>query len=454
MRDAFFGVDDCGAADNNYTGVRNGRGGVQGAPASARVANGGCIFLCGDRVGLYCDMDQRVLAFYRNGVHIPGLLFRHLPGGEYYVAATLVRLRSFECERVAFARVHGHHGNRLQGGRRPRRPFPTPFAVRAVMCPVAQVHPGASVRMATASPPPLPNIETARSIESPHFFAARGSTPAASHGVTASPSGGSVSSSRANSHPGSSLGSPRIEGVLEHPQHQPPHLAQPLPLPQALQPRPQATRAPAAAPASKLPLVQLPALPAVSGHARPALDRALAKRQKSAAEVEMDLFLEQARRERRARMALASLGVEPTPSAIAASVEREKLQEAACVAYLLASLHEERVRVGSSSPVGPTTRGGSAQSHPAATAGSELTPSPSPRLKAITLPLIKWTLRSEIPGHRHDPFVAIADVRAPDGTPWEVNTAGESWPTLTTTRLPQRCLLGRRPCSPSRQFTA
>lgn len=95
------------------------------------------------------------------------------------------------------------------------------------------------------------------------------------------------------------------------------------------------------------------------------------------------------------------------------------------MAYLLASLHEERVRVGSSSPVGPTTRGGSAQSHPAATAGSELTPSPSPRLKAITLPLIKWTLRSEIPGHRHDPFVAIADVRAPDGTPWEVNTADD-----------------------------
>jgi hypothetical protein len=41
-------------------------------------------------VGLLCDMDRRLLAFFRNGEHIPGLLFRNLPGGEFYVATTLV----------------------------------------------------------------------------------------------------------------------------------------------------------------------------------------------------------------------------------------------------------------------------------------------------------------------------------------------------------------------------
>lgn len=90
MNDAFFGVDDCGAPDNNYTGVRSGRGGRQGAPESSRAAPGGRVFLCGDRVGLLCDMDRRLLAFFRNGTHIPGLLFLNLPGGEFYVATTLV----------------------------------------------------------------------------------------------------------------------------------------------------------------------------------------------------------------------------------------------------------------------------------------------------------------------------------------------------------------------------
>jgi hypothetical protein len=149
----------------------------------------------------------------------------------------------------------------------------------------------------------------------------------------------------------------------------------------------------------------------------------LAKRQKSAAEVEMDLFLEQARRERRARMALASLGVDPTPAAILASVEKEQLQEAACVAYLLARLHEER-RTDRLTTHVATADGGGVGLDGRAIGDAHGSAGSSPRPKAVTLPLIKWTLRCEIPGHSNDPLVCIADVRAPDGTPWEVNTAG------------------------------
>jgi hypothetical protein len=147
-------------------------------------------------------------------------------------------------------------------------------------------------------------------------------------------------------------------------------------------------------------------------------------------------------------MALASIGVEPTPDAIAASVQKEQIQEAACVAYLLARLTEERrsERLAAPSCAGgvngrlpggmnscsvngagvnsPGVNNAGVNSAGVNTGAVNGGSCPSPRLKAVTLPLIKWTLRCEIPGHANEPLVSIADVRAPDGTPWEVNTAG------------------------------
>lgn len=296
------------------------------------------------------------------------------------------------------------------------------------------MHPGACVRIGTAPAPPLPPLDTLISIAptSRPGSAAGASRPPPTTGpplhCLASPHTAALPgvSASGEPHPGSHASS-QVGSPISTPfQYRPAHLtappAQGLPPPHAAphptQPRPLG-RVPV-----KMPLVQLPAL--LSPHARPLLDRALAKRQKSAAEVEMDLFLEQARRERRARMALASLGVEPTPAAISASVEKEQLQEAACVAYLLARLHEERRIEQQVAHTGPTDSGGVGAGGASGVNGGGC--SSSPRLKAVTLPLIKWTLRCEIPGHVNDPLVCIADVRAPDGTPWEVNTAGAPGP--------------------------
>lgn len=91
----FWGVDDSGIAGWSGMGIRHGFGGWQGAPESARIANGGRIFLSGDRIAILVDRDRATASFFRNGIPIPGLIFDGLPMfSDLYVGVTLFHLGS------------------------------------------------------------------------------------------------------------------------------------------------------------------------------------------------------------------------------------------------------------------------------------------------------------------------------------------------------------------------